>query len=64
MIYITWEEILSNSMWTPLLAFLAILTFVTMIVIFLLSRKKKQLSYDIISSNPVLLRKDEVEGKL
>ena len=62
--YITWEEILSNPMWTPLLAFLAILTFVTMIVIFLLSRKKKQLSYDIISSNPVLLRKDEVEGKL
>ena len=62
--FMTMEEILNNPFWQPLLAFLAILTIVTMIVIFLLSRKNKKFSFDIISNNRVLLKKGKVDSKL
>lgn len=58
------EEILTNPMWQVLAVILSTFAILISIILFLFGRKRKSLSYEIISNNPVILKKDAIKEKL
>lgn len=58
------EDILNNPVWQILAVILSTLAIIISIILFVYGRKKKSLSYDIISNNPVILKEDTIKEKL
>lgn len=58
------EDILTNHLWQFIGSILALLAIITTVVIFLIQRKRKRLSYEILSKSPLISKKEELEGKL
>ena len=53
-----------NIIWNIAAIVISVLAIIVTITLFVLSKKKKRLSYEIISNNPVLLEKEDVKGEL
>ena len=57
-------EVLRDPVWTFVGAALAILAIIVSIFLWAIQRRKKTLSYDVISSFSLLSVREEIEGKL
>lgn len=54
------DWLIDTEFWQPILAFLALLAIIVPIILYVLTRKKKKFSYDILSNNRITLHEDKV----
>lgn len=57
-------EIFRDQIWNFIGVIIAILTIVTTLIIYLLQRRKKAISYEITSKNALLTTKEKIQGKI
>jgi len=53
-----------DQIWTFVGVVVAVIALIIPIVIFIIQNRKKQLSYEIISKNPLLTTREKIEGKI
>jgi len=58
------DGILTNLMWPIIGTIIALVAIFISIILFYFGKKTKRLSYDIVSNNPILLKKEDIKGKL